>query len=166
MVYVEAVSAARWQFPVGNIAEIGKPGDQDHRRLPDAEIYPPGVGIGHAPPWTPRQIDRALRDFLQIDDLKHRTLMRVANARGNAETHAFDDHGAVRPRPRWEYGFDFVGRGVQPCDCRGTAICGQDLSIICDRTRNPRKSGQRRDVLLPVMVDDLDTIARSVRDKD
>jgi hypothetical protein len=166
MIDVEAMGATQWQFPMDDIAEIGKPGDQYHRRLADAEVYPLGVGIGHAPAWPSRQINRALRGVRQIDDLQHRALMRVADARGDADAHSSDDDGAVGPWPRWECGFEFVGRGVQPGDCRGTAIGGQDLAVIGDRTRDTRKPRQCRDMLLPVVVDDLDAIALGVRDED
>jgi hypothetical protein len=108
---------------------------------------------------------RALRGFLQIDDLQDRTLIYVANARGYADADTLDDSGAVRPWPRWEYGLDFIGRGVQPGDGRGAAIGCQDLPVIGDRTRNTGKPRQRRDVPLGVVVDHLDAIARGVRDE-
>ena len=148
-----------------NIAEIGEPCDQHHRRLADAEVYPLGIGIGHAPAGSPRQIDRVLRDCLQIDDLQYRTLLHVANTRGYADARAPDDSGAVGPWSRWEYGFDLVGRGVQPGDCRGTAIGGQDLPVISDRTRDAGEARQRCYMLLRVVIDHLDTVACGVCDE-
>src|SRR6185437_16296315 len=108
MIDVKAVGAAGWQFPIDNVGEIGEACDQHHRRLADAEVYPFGAGIGHAPARPSRQIDRVLRDCFQIDGLQHRTLLRVANARGYADARASDNSGAVGPWPRWEYGFDLV----------------------------------------------------------
>ena len=56
-------------------------------------------------------------------------------------------------------------RGVEPSHARSTPIGGQNFSVVGDGAGNARKSWQRRDVLLGVVVDDLDAVARGVRDE-
>ena len=163
---IEPVGAAGRQRPVRDVAQVRQAGDQNHRRLADAQEHALGRRIGHAPARPPRQVDRRVAAVVEAVNLQRRTGVVVADAGDDAEILPFDDGRAVRPRAGLEHRLRLVGRRIEPGDTGRATIGQENFAVVGHGTGDAGKSRQSRDVLARIMVDHLDAVARGVGDED
>src|SRR5437016_2661550 len=95
MVNVETMCATRWKLPVGEWAQIGQAGNQDHRRFADAQEYALGGRIGHAPSGPAGEIDRRLFTIIQVKSLQCRGLALISDAGDDPEGGPFHNRCAI-----------------------------------------------------------------------
>lgn len=90
----------------------------------------------------------------------------IADTGDNANSPPLQDGCSIRPRAGREDAFDFAGCGVQPGDRRCAPIGRKDLPVVGNRTGNPGKVRQRRNVCLTIEIDHLQAVPGRVRNED
>lgn len=54
VVDIETMGATRWEFPLDEQVQVGKPGHEDHRWLANTQKQPPGGRVRYAPARSAR----------------------------------------------------------------------------------------------------------------
>src|SRR6266853_233138 len=101
-----------------HVAEIGQPGNKNHRWVADRQEYPLTRGIRHAPAWPAGQRDLPSPMRGEIDHLELGSASVITDACGHREMRPGDDRDTVGSRSGFEPRILFERRRIQPYQFR------------------------------------------------